>query len=202
MATGLDGRWYPGIGDPTLRGWLTVGAYALGAALALRAAWVSARHAEPSLAPADQRHLVVFWCLTAVVLILLGINKQLDLQTWLTEMVRDLAMEHGWYGARRQYQILFIGGIASIGLISTLTAAVLLRRVLVRIGIALLGLGVLIAFVVARAASFHHMDTLLNAGPFALNWWAEFGGIALIVVNAWAAGKYASDKPQAGTHLN
>jgi hypothetical protein len=189
MATGADGRWYPGIGDPTLRGWLTVGAYALGAGLAARAAWVTARQVEPSHAPADRKRLVGFWCLTAVVLVLLGINKQLDLQTWFTEVMRDLAREQGWYEARRQYQFEFIVGMAIFGLLSTLTAAILLRRVLFRIGVALLGLGVLCTFVVARAASFHHMDALLHAGPFALNWWAEFGGISLISLNAWAAGR-------------
>src|SRR3712207_4883602 len=110
---GIDLRWHPGVGDPTLRGWLTVGAYALGAGLALRAAWVSARHAEPSLAPADRRTLVGFWCLTAVVLVLLGINKQLDLQTWFIQVMRDLAKEQGWYEARRQYQIEFVVGLTT-----------------------------------------------------------------------------------------
>lgn len=189
MASGIDGRWYPGIGDPTLRGWLTVGAYALGAGLAFRAAWVSAGQADPSLDQADRRSLVGFWFLTAVVLVVLGINKQLDLQTWFTEVMRDLAKEQGWYDARRQYQIVFILGIATIGLLATLTAAILLRRILSRIGVALLGLGVLCAFVVARAASFHHMDALIHNGPFALNWWAEFGGITLIALNAWVAGQ-------------
>jgi len=33
------------------------------------------------------------------------------------------------------------------------------------------------------------MDALLHSGPFALNWGAEFGGISLIALNAWAAGQ-------------
>ena len=189
MATGVDGRWYLGIGDPTLRGWLTVGAYFLGAGLALRAAWVSARRNRLSLLPSDRRRLVAFWCLTAAVLLLLGINKQLDLQSWFTQVMRDLAKEQGWYDVRRQYQAAFIITLAVVGLLGTLAAAVLLRRLLRRIGIALLGLGVLGTFVVARAASFHQIDALLYSGPLPLNWVAELGGITLITLNAWLAGR-------------
>jgi hypothetical protein len=150
------------------------------------------RREEPSIRRSDRRRLVGFWCFTALVLLLLGINKQLDLQSWFTQVMKDLAKEQGWYENRRQYQLEFIVGIAAAGLLGTLTMAVLLRRVLLRIGIALLGLGVLGTFVVARAASFHHLDALLHSGPFALNWWAEFGGISLVALNAWAAGRASS----------
>ena len=189
MASGADGRWSPGIGDPTLRGWLTVGAYFVAALLALRAAWVIRKQTEPALRPSDRRRLFAFWCLTAVVLLLLGVNKQLDLQSWLTQVMRDLAKEQGWYEARHHYQVMFVVAVAAAGVVGTLAMAIWLRRVLFRVGIALLGLGVLGTFVVARAASFHHLDALLHSGPFALNWWAEFGGTSLVALNAVAAGK-------------
>jgi hypothetical protein len=189
MASGADGRWSPGIGDPTLRGWLTVGAYFVAALLALRAAWVIRKQTEPALRPSDRRRLFAFWCLTAVVLLLLGVNKQLDLQSWLTQVMRDLAKEQGWYEARHHYQVMFVVAVAAAGVVGTLAMAIWLRRVLFRVGIALLGLGVLGTFVVARAASFHHLDALLHSGPLALNWWAEFGGTSLVALNAVAAGK-------------
>lgn len=189
MASGADGRWSPGIGDPTLRGWLTVGAYFVAALLALRAAWIIRKQTEPALRPSDRRRLFAFWCLTAVVLLLLGVNKQLDLQSWLTQIMRDLAKEQGWYEARQHYQVMFVVAVAAAGVVGTLAMAIWLRRVLFRVGIALLGLGVLGTFVVARAASFHHLDALLHSGPFALNWWAEFGGTSLVALNAVAAGK-------------
>ena len=189
MASGADGRWSPGIGDPTLRGWLTVGAYFVAALLALRAAWIIRKQTEPALRPSDRRRLFAFWCLTAVVLLLLGVNKQLDLQSWLTQVMRDLAKEQGWYEARHHYQVMFVVAVAAAGVVGTLAMAIWLRRVLFRVGIALLGLGVLGTFVVARAASFHHLDALLHSGPFALNWWAEFGGTSLVALNAVAAGK-------------
>jgi len=192
MARGIDGRWAPGIGDATLQGWLTVGAYVLAAGLAASAALATSRLKEPSLPPSHRRRLVAFWWITAAVLVLLGLNKQLDLQSWLTQVMRDLAKEQGWYEARRQYQFEFVVAMGVVGVLSTVTMAVLMRRVLPRIGVALLGLGVLVTFVVARAASFHHMDALLHTGPLALNWWAEFGGISLIALNAWAAGRARS----------
>ena len=166
MARGIDGRWVPGIGDATLRGWLTVGAYVLAAGLAARAALVTARLEEPSMPTSHRRRLVAFWCITAVALVLLGINKQLDLQSWLTQVMRDLAQEQGWYEARRQYQSEFV---VVVGVLGTVTMTILLRHVLLRIGVALLGLGILVTFVMSRAASFHHMDALLHTGRLALN---------------------------------
>ena len=189
MAGGVDGRWSPGIGDATLRGWLTVGAYFLAAGLAAHAALATARLERSSLPSLHRRRLVAFWWITTVALVLLGLNKQLDLQSWFTQAMRDLAKDQGWYEARRQYQVGFILALGAIGALGTVTMAILLRHVLPRIGVALLGLSVLVTFVVARAASFHHLDALLHAGPFALNWWAEFGGIALIAVNACTAGR-------------
>ncbi len=141
------------------------------------------------MSSSHRRRLVGFWCITAIVLILLGINKQLDLQSWFTQVMRDLAKEHGWYEARRQYQFAFVVALGAVGLLATVTAALVLWRVLPRIGIALLGLAILVTFVVMRAASFHHIDALLHSGPLALNWWAEFGGIALIALNAWGAAR-------------
>lgn len=41
------------------------------------------------------------WLLIALMFIFLGINKQLDLQSALTEAGRILAIKQGWYAARR-----------------------------------------------------------------------------------------------------
>jgi hypothetical protein len=44
---------------------------------------------------------------------------------------------------------------------------------------------VITAFVVVRAASFHHVDLLLHGGPLPLNLVLELGGIVLV---GWFAG--------------
>ncbi len=189
MAVGADGRWVPGIGDPTALGWLTVAAYGLAAALAARAAVAATTSGEAGAAAPRRGRLIAFWAPVAVLLLLLGINKQLDLQSWLTQVLRDLSHQQGWYDDRRPLQLAFVAALAGGGTLGLIAMAVVLRRDLPRIGVALVGLGVLVTFVAARAASFHHMDALLRSGPLPLNWVAELGGLVLILLNAWLAGR-------------
>lgn len=189
LVTGPDGRWRPGIGDPSLMGWLTVVAYFAAAYFALEAARTS-RYGERCLArvapreAANQHQLTKLWILATVVMVALGINKQLDLQTWFTETMRDAARAQGWYEQRRDFQVAFIGAIALAGALGTLTLAYQVRRVVNRVAGAVLGLGVIVSFVVVRAASFHHVDVLLGTGSVRLNWVFELTGIALV---GWSA---------------
>ena len=48
-----------------------------------------------------------FWIGTSILLVLLGLNKELDLQTVLTDTARYLAHYEGWYDYRRIVQGLF-----------------------------------------------------------------------------------------------
>jgi hypothetical protein len=48
----------------------------------------------------------------ALVLLLLRINKQLDLQTAMTELFRGPARRDGWYAMRRELQVAFLGTMA------------------------------------------------------------------------------------------
>ena len=170
--------WRPGIGDPTVMGWVTVIAYfavALFCILRLRAGG----------AQSGKRPENLFWGGLAALLVGLGINKQLDLQTWLTLTVRRIAIDQGWYDQRRSLQfvfIIFVGLIAFAGL-------VFLWRLVRRnreMRIPLFGLILLLAFVIVRAASFHHMDTLINLHfrGVRMNWILELGAIAVIGVGA------------------
>lgn len=87
MAAGPDGRWEIGIGDPTPLGWITVAAYAAAAVLAWRNVGAARRTAVPHS----------FWIALTALMLALGINKQLDLQTWLSQAGRDLAIAQGWW---------------------------------------------------------------------------------------------------------
>jgi hypothetical protein len=137
-----DDDWVP---------WVVVGAYALALLLAARAA--------RGTADADQRR---FWWLVAAMLLLLGLNKQLDLQTQLTAVGRSLARGEGWYGARRAVQMLFIavGGVVAAGL--GLWLVKLTARAGPAVRLSLAGVFLLGAFVMRRAVSFHHVDVLLG----------------------------------------
>lgn len=175
MSTELDGRWHPGIGDPTVAGWVTVGAYA-GATLLC----FLARQRSPDRA--ERR----FWLAVGVLLLLLGVNKQLDLQTWLTEVGRDMARAQGWYEQRRIIQGLFIFwlGMGAWGVKRWLGLALNTLSPAARLA----GRGVLLLalFVLIRAASFHHVDALLGVAltTLRINVLLELGAIGIIV---WAA---------------
>ena len=176
MIASLDGRWHPGIGDPTPIGWITVAAYGSAALLCF---WCQRKSPR-----GDHRH---FWWLMALVMVLLGINKQLDLQTWFTEVGRDMAREQGWYARRQWVQMVFITGL--------LLAALAVRGWLVKRLVNLdpyarragIGLLLLMVFVIVRAASFHHIDALLGMALQGMRFNAvlELSGIGVIIFAAY-----------------
>lgn len=175
-------HWRPGIGDPTFIGWFTVAAYV--AAFIFSLAYMrrlDRTHSEDH-APEGRR----LWRLIALILLLLGINKQLDLQTLLTETGRLLAKQQGWYEQRRSVQALFIAVIASGGIYLFLIVWRAYKNVWRENLLPIAGMLFLIAFVVIRAASFHHVDRILgwHPGGFKLNWILELGGIACIMATA------------------
>lgn len=173
-------QWSPGLGDNSPMGWVTVGVY-LGAATASA---LAARH----LAGSDpvQRRERRFWVFTALLLSLLAVNKQLDLQSLLTMVARCHAQLAGWYDARRVVQEAFIYLVAAGGAIGLGLLALLMRGILGRVWLALVGLGFVCVFVVIRAASFHHVDMLLGASTagIKLNWLLELPGPILVTLVA------------------
>ena len=189
MAIGADGRWHPGIGDPTIGGWITVAGYFGAAILAYRALRLHHREQTPSTS-INQRTLVRFWLIVLCAMALLGVNKQLDLQSWFTEVGRDLATAQGWYQERRSVQAFFIAALVVGGLTGMAAIALLLRRVIGLVTGAVLGLGFLVTFVAVRAASFHHIDRWLGYGVVRVNWVLELSGIALIAISPWRQTPY------------
>jgi hypothetical protein len=174
-------HWRPGIGDPTVMGWITVFAYIFGAMLCWRAAMKS------MIASKLRR----FWFGLGILLFALGLNKQLDLQTAFTFIGKDFAKTTGWYENRRIVQAVFIGIIGLCGIGATVALAWYFRPEWGRLWPALFGVGFLITFIVIRAASFHHVDLFLQSGPLGLrmNWILELGGIAAIAIPASRAAR-------------
>ena len=50
----------------------------------------------------------MLWFGLSILLLVLGINKQLDLQTLLTALGREIAQENGLYESRREIQLIFV----------------------------------------------------------------------------------------------
>lgn len=183
LAVIIDGRWYPGIGDPTVKAWFIVATYLAGAVLS-GLCWTKRNQL---VGPSLVRRFGAYWLVLAVTLLLLGINKQLDLQSLVHVMGRHLAKEQGWYDQRRIVQTDFIAGIVLLGVGSCLFGFWMMRGLLTRLWLSLVGLVFLVVFVITRAASFHHFDLLLSkqvVQGFNLNFVLEWTGIALVVANA------------------
>lgn len=187
LYTCITTRWSPRIGDPTLMGWLTVVAYGAAAAASLAA----------GLARTKDRG---FWLPLAVMLVLLGINKQLDLQSALTATGRCLAVMQGWYEQRRLYQFSFIVGLLIVCGGLFLFTLGRMRRSLPSIGVGLVGFGMLLTFVAVRAVGFHHFDAFIGTmvGPARMNWVMELGGLLLILANAITVSLIRREAPARG----
>ena len=174
-------NWEPGIGDPTFMGWLTVFFYAAAAVYSImvfnKGSFIFESHQK------KQKNL---WLTGGVLLILLCINKQLDLQTLLTDIGRYLftTLEINEY--KRAFQKFFIICILMTSFIFSIVMLKIYYGTLKNHIIALTGFAFLMTFVLIRASSFHHMDTLISSSiaGLKLNWILELTGIFMIIANA------------------
>ncbi|MBU0621230.1 MAG: hypothetical protein KJ795_05235 [Gammaproteobacteria bacterium] len=181
---GWIGRWSPGIGDPTIAGWLTVAIYAVAAVMCWRAAQAS-RKLQPlkSVRPLE----TTLWWLLSIVLCFLCINKQLDLQTAMTEFARMLSRRDGWYAERRAYQQMFVVGLVLGGALCASLLLVITWKMSRSIKLAMLGLCLLGVFILTRASSFHHFDVFIGSSVLGIkwNWILEISGIGVIALAAY-----------------
>jgi hypothetical protein len=175
-------NWTPGIGDPSLLGWLTVVAYFVVSITCVACARKIGK--ENSLENAAGHRCLWWFC--ATVLLLLGINKQLDLQTLITEVGKVAAKHQGWYEQRKSVQAVFIAGVACGGLLSLIFLWRTFRTIWNDNWLTLFGLIVLVCFILIRATSFHGIDSMLGLelSGLSLNWILEFGAITCIWVSA------------------
>ncbi len=183
-ATDTRGQWHLGIGDPTPMGWFIAFAY-LATCIVCGVVWVAERRASRQGRAASPR----FWCVLTAALLVLGLNKQLDLQTLLNDIGRRMAMTEGWYSRRRIYQALFIGVVATAGLSAVGGVSWLAHRQWKKNILALVGTVFLYVFVLIRASSFHHVDAMLGWRflGWKWNWVLELGGIVVVALGALRA---------------
>ena len=161
--------WEPQIGDPSVLGWFTVFCYFAAGLLCLRA----------SNRDASAKNL---WRALGLALAVLGINKQMDLQTLLTQIGRDFARSEDWYDQRRELQRIFVGAIVFASISGAMAAIWLFKSRSRAFRVASIGFVSLAGFVCIRAASFHHVDYFLKRSVLGarFNWIIEVGSIALI----------------------
>ena len=126
------------------------------------------------------------WTVLALLMLGLGVIRQLDLQTWLTGFGRELALEQGWYGERARFQRELIAATVAGVVISGAAAAYYLRRELRELWPTLLGAQFIVAFVLIRASSLHCVDQLLSrgAGGVKISWILELLGTVAVAAGA------------------
>jgi hypothetical protein len=170
------------LGDPTIIGWTITIAYFSAAFLC----WRVVKIEESRDGRVARSYLL--WFGLFILLVILGLNKQLDLQTLLRNAGRYIAEKDGWYGMRREIQNAFIGFIGLLGLLGFIGLLVLLKNNLKDFKLVVTGLVLLISFVLIRAASFNHVDYFLDkwriVGPFRMKYVIELGGVVLIGIEA------------------
>jgi hypothetical protein len=173
-------RWELHAGDQTIVGWIVTLAY-----LVLVLAIIKLIFDLAANQTHDRRHLVGFWIIILLIYLLFGLNKQLDLQTFLTSTGRCLSKLQGWYRERRAFQFYVVmAGLAATA-IFLLGFLVYFRTVLSRSLLAILGVTCSLVYVVLRAASIHHVDQWFKIEFFTIKAHAimEMAGIALVFIN-------------------
>ena len=160
--------------DPTPVAWVIVVFYFFCAA-ACFLAWNAAESRERR-----------FWLAATVLLVLLGLNKELDLQAALTQNARAVVRLLGLYEQRRLMQGGFLLLLGTAGLIAAFFLARWLRGSSRAAKAAAVGVVLLLAFVVMRAASFHHIDhwVTIDVAGLRSGWWLELAGIGVIGISA------------------
>ena len=171
-------NWTPGIGDPTIGGWVTVALYLL----ASGSCWISAQKLGLEDIPRSNERRA--WLAISALFLALGINKQLDLQTALTEAGRVLAHYQGWFEQRQLVQLAFIALVAIICLIAAIALLLWTRSAPTPARLALIGTSMVLGFVLIRAASFHHVNQFIGQRILGLrwNWILEMSGISLVLL--------------------
>lgn len=177
--------WSPRIGDPHFMGWVTVVIYFITSIHLFHALRIQLYRGTIKSFSVDH----TLWISLIILSVLLGINKQFDIQTLLTQIAKCTALAHGWYENRRSIQILFIA-ILGLGIVTAMATCIVMNlNTFKRHLFIFLGTAFLMLFVFVRATSFHHMDSILYLSfiNLKLNWILELIGPLLINYGAWIA---------------
>ncbi|CDN14280.1 hypothetical protein RintRC_2830 [Richelia intracellularis] len=174
--------WKPGIGDPTFMGWFIFTAYWIASFLSIFYALPAERVNDIS-----SHHCKLWWSL-AILLLLRGLNKQLDLQSWLMITGKEFPRTQDWYNQRQIIHIWMITAIitAVFALVVSAACAIRNRNIWEKYWLALCGVLCLAVYVIIRAPFFHHILYMLHSQYeiFHINCILQSAGIVYIGVSA------------------
>lgn len=163
--------WEALVGDPTPLGWIVFFAY-------LWAGWLCWRAYRAAGAPPARRQ-EWFWALLALLMLVLGLNKQLDLQTALIHAGRAVVRSRTGLsrGEASVYAAfaLALAGAAGLYLLVRLSWPPAAHHAL-----ALAGAACLVCFVLMRVSDFQHVPIFLGARALQWSWLVELAAIGLV----------------------
>jgi hypothetical protein len=172
--------WHPGIGQLPFGTWGAAVLYLLAAYFC----WRVARGLRPS--GADGRSEAQVWIAIAILFLVLGICRELDIQSVVTNYWRAIARQQGWYANRRVIQPEIISVIGFAFLITSVFVLVVVwsQPQITRLAVA--GALWLLTYIAIRAVSFHPVDVLANTRVlgFRWSWILEFTGILVVILAA------------------
>jgi hypothetical protein len=120
----------------------------------------------------------------AVLLLGLGINRQLNLDGLFTEAGRVLALHQGWYYHRALVQLVFIAEVALAFMVVAITLLIWARYAPRSTRLALLGTTLVLTFISIRTISYHYVDKFLGQKFLGFRWNMVFevAGIGLVLL--------------------
>lgn len=137
-------------------------------------------------APAAPKPERFIWASIGIAFVALGINKQLDLQSALTQIGRIVVARADLMAYKAWIQLAFIGVVVAICGLTIFALTKMLRGAHSATWVASFGATLVLGFVTIRAASFHHIDEFIGSTVLMLrwNWILEIGGIAMVVIGS------------------
>jgi hypothetical protein len=177
-------------GDPTFLGWSISVAYLLTALLALRA-WWTCRAGGIGLV-----RLATWWLGVSLLMILLGLNKELDLMQKIVRVWGKAAViSEGWYANRAAVQHAFVASVAVMLAVAVVGTLLYLHRVMERIIPALIGVALVLAYALLRTAVFNGLREAVPASLSSAMWLLEPAGVLLVLWCAWRASRSSAALP-------
>jgi hypothetical protein len=197
-------NWWREFGDNDALGWGTTFAYFIVAAVCFRSARVARRNEAPPTPatggppqlPGEQDR-PADWYVIAAGLVLLGLNKQLDLQILARDTGLAVVKAAGFDEGRRWVGRLFVLCLSAAVLWVLARAARRLSRARRGHTLTLVGLTLLACFVIIRSAGYLPILRQFNLRfKDLLHVVLELGGLVIVGVSAWRSASARRPPPQ------
>ena len=194
-----EAYWEPGVGDPTVLGWVTVGCYTLAAVLCLVCFLRRARLIEVPCV----RRFGLFWLGLALCMALLAVNKQLDLQGLAHVTGRNLAIRQGWFDRRHEAMRGALVALGVAGVLSVGGLLLVMRGLWTRVRLAVAGVAMLVGFAVVRVAELWELNRFTKVrlvGPIDLSHAIELAGVAMVMAGALVCSARSKSAVEPASH--